>query len=521
MDVIDALLDFLGSFKNAESLTEELRKRLSLPTKLEPTVLAAGQDGRTVFITGAAGSGKTHLLAGLQPPDRRVVRLMESESSEPHVLVVEDATELSAKERIDILTRRPKSRLATIMAINEGPLRETGTVPGGEVFAQASEILHRGQRGLSSDFDGRRPSVIDMGAFDPLQEGVVADLLGLPELAEAVERVPCACATGLCPRRSAWTQLTTPQVRERVAAVLRVVILADSNWSFRDIWDFIADLTLGGECAEDPPGSPWYWRLFFGSSRISNALREVVEPGAVPLPGVDERLWYADWTSQHLDLLPPAKVLPLSRPDEAFERFLWVKVQVLLMTKNEGLHQLLRRSLENTLQVAVVERQVGPLLEAINRYMVYGMVPASRARLQLWVDHNVERRGDRAHGQIRLGVVEAEDLQIRPSQVVLNCPPLAAGVSGARRFLVHQSSGAVLELSEEKIALLGTRRSFRRSDRRHTDLEWDLYRFFQRILTTQASAKDVGVLICDFQNMKGESVDYAISVIASEIQERA
>ena len=47
----------------------------------------------------------------------------------------------------------------------------------------------------------------------------------------------------------------------------------------------------------------------------------------------------------------------------------------------------------------IVADDVASLVHAINRYMVYGMISPSRARLHLWVDHNVERRTERAHGQ--------------------------------------------------------------------------------------------------------------------------
>lgn len=33
-----------------------------------------------------------------------------------------------------------------------------------------------------------------------------------------------------------------------------------------DLWDFIADLVVGGSCQEDPPTSQWFWRVLYGSS---------------------------------------------------------------------------------------------------------------------------------------------------------------------------------------------------------------------------------------------------------------
>src|SRR5690349_13355781 len=58
----EELLAFLGSFKNSESISPELRDAIQVSTSLEDHVLGAMRDGRLTLLTGSAGSGKTHLL---------------------------------------------------------------------------------------------------------------------------------------------------------------------------------------------------------------------------------------------------------------------------------------------------------------------------------------------------------------------------------------------------------------------------------------------------------------------------
>lgn len=58
----DDFREFLGSFKNAESLSPELQTAIAVETGLEEVVSSALVDGRVVIVAGSAGSGKTHLI---------------------------------------------------------------------------------------------------------------------------------------------------------------------------------------------------------------------------------------------------------------------------------------------------------------------------------------------------------------------------------------------------------------------------------------------------------------------------
>jgi len=151
--------------------------------------------------------------------------------------------------------------------------------------------------------------------------------------------------------------------------------------------------------------------------------------------------------------------------------------------------------------------------------MNYKTYSASLARLQLWVDHSIERRTERAHGQILAGEAESQEFNIKPSQVLINFQNPPPDIIGTNRFLVHKTSNSIFKLDAEKLSLIKMLRSFRRADRRHSDLEWDLTRFFEMILRNQYSEYDIGILICDFNTMVGKMANYKISLDAQSIEE--
>src|SRR5687768_17917700 len=110
--------EFLGAFKNAESLTPELQTAIAVDTGLESVVKDAMTKGRCVIVAGSAGSGKTHLVrsavkmfsntCAVVPPGAR--------PRGPHLVVVEDATELDVQSRLKATDSSSQSRIATVMA---------------------------------------------------------------------------------------------------------------------------------------------------------------------------------------------------------------------------------------------------------------------------------------------------------------------------------------------------------------------------------------------------------------------
>jgi hypothetical protein len=513
--ILDDLIDFLGSFKNAESLSPELQEIISVPTGLEDTLLAAIKSNGVVILTGSAGSGKTHVLrgfAGKVSSEMLVVDLQDGETRKPHIVIIPDATELSPEERVDLLKKKSKNRKGLVVAINEGPLRAAAKLDASGIYSAAVQMLHAGKRGISLDYDHKKPTIVDMGAYSPLEQGVIADILALPTLHEVVKNSQCTCNPLDCPRRRAWEQLSSPLVRQRVAEIVKLASISESEWLFRDLWDFIADLVLGGSCVGDPPSSPWFWRLFYGQSRLAKSLLEVADPLRVAMPRVEGRIYYGDWDSTHLRLVDDLMMLPLSRPDLSIDRFAWIKAQVILMGCTvPSISRLLTAHLDN-LTEAVLNGRVNVVVKAINKYMLFGLREGAETKLELWIDHGVERRTERFHGLLRSGEIDVDALEIRRSQVIINHPVRSAEIPGNRRFLVQSRSAASLSLEPEKLRLLQAVRPIRVSDRPHADLDWDLQTFFESILTTQSANEGLAVVLCDFERLRATTINYRITI---------
>jgi hypothetical protein len=509
------MVAFLGSFKNTESLSPELRESIQARTQLERYLTNAMSDGRVILITGSAGSGKTHLLEStLSDLPNKVEQIAFGETAKsPHVLSVADATELTAEERLAAVSSRAKNRVSTVIAINEGPLRESASIDPQSTLAEGVRLLHESQRGITHPFDNTKPTLIDMGAFDPLEAKVVGDLLNLPVLAEIVAESPCSCVKSDCPRRLAWLQLKSEPVRNRISDLVRLVRLLESDWLFRDIWDFIADIVLEGDCQADPPTSPWFWRLFFGESRLSRALLDVANPARFALPQTDSRIFFGDWASDFLELIDNAELQLVSQPQANHQRFTYVKTQVVLLGKGPSLDQRVLRVQEGSLAGAVMARQVGPVLRAMNEYMVFGLKDGAATKLDLVLDHVVRRptrRASRINGVLKLGEASSAQFELRNSAVVVNHPE-GHTLTGKRHFLVHDQTGASFELSPDRVQLLYEGRSLRLSDRNHADLAWDLTRFFEEILRTNTNQNEFASIVFHFDTLSSSVTKFTAS----------
>jgi hypothetical protein len=127
MALLEEFRQFLGSVKTSESISNELRKAISVETGLEKALADALQAGCDVIIAGSAGGGKTHLLGTLadSAPDqlpRFVSWPRETEPTDgPFIRVVSDATAIPSTARGEMFERRPSNCVAIAIAINEGP----------------------------------------------------------------------------------------------------------------------------------------------------------------------------------------------------------------------------------------------------------------------------------------------------------------------------------------------------------------------------------------------------------------
>ncbi len=515
MVLTEDLQSFLAGVKVAETIGAELRAAITVSTGLEDALVSAVAAGKDVVVAGSAGGGKTHLLHVLDLSYQTVEWRDGVEPSETEfVRVVPDATEVFGQILDGGLNSRPPTCISTVIAINEGPLLELARHDSQSSFAVAVRLLHAAQRGVRNPgTDPAGPVVIDVGGYDPVESGVVGRLVALPLLRELVMGFPCSCGdSSVCPRKLAWLQLDAEETRRRVNDVLRLANVAGSRVLFRDIWDFVADIALGGSCDPDPPTSPWFWRIFNGRSELSSKLRSVADPSLVVYPRAEAHVWWGDWTADEIELLDGTEPVPLvTDPPHVGDRYRWLKSQLFFVVRAQSILSIVRDQVDLEMVTSLGPQHMGELLAVLNDYMTYGTRPQMTQRLELWIDMGVERRLDRARGQASLGRVPISELEIIRSSALANHPDAGLDIPGNHVFLHHAASGASLTLSADALSLLRSGRSFRVSDRPHTDMEWQIADFYASIAHSQGQAESLAVLQLQFDAMTGEVRNYLVA----------
>lgn len=530
MALLEEFRQFLGSVKTSESIGKELRQAISVETGLEKALADALLAGRDVIIAGSAGGGKTHLLGTLADSaegdlPRFITWPGESEpAGEPFIRVVSDATAIPSATRGEMFERRPPNCTAVAVAINEGPLLSLSHEQVDSPYAKAVRVLHTAQRGISLPNDVNAPVVLDVGGYDPVENNVIAKLLGLDLVRELIEVQPCTCSSrDSCFRKRAWDLLKSDTVRKRANDLLRVVNMLGQSLLFRDLWDFIADLVLGGTCEADPPTSPWFWRMFYGDNALSARLQEIADPALVIYPRAEAHIWYGDWRSSELELEPGLELIEIGAANDLrSDRYRWVKSQIFFLVRSTSATHVLRDLVDLQLTRALETDDVISIVRALNSYMTYGTILPKETSLELWTDLGVERRTDRPKGQASLGTIPAADLILQRSLAVANHPDPQQKLYGSRYFLVHRKAAAgkpaSFALSPEVLNLVQGGRSYRTADRPHTDLEWHLGRFFASLADAGESTDQLDVMEIDFKSMTGSIGSYRIATELSRIE---
>jgi hypothetical protein len=489
-NVISEFETFLRGTHTSERIgSSELRKAISVDTGLERPIADALAVGRDVVITGSAGGGKTQFV-------ERVMELLANRpkvpapaspgeaNGAPHVLVIRDLTAVHPDNRAATL-RGQKGTTARLIAANEGTLGSVVQPP----FDRVLDTLHEMQQGKAPTED-HLPVVVDLGGFNPF-EAAFAEIVGLPLIAEVVNQLDCCVSPITCPRRRAWKQLLSLEVRQKLAQVL-TVSQGPREVLLRDVWDFVADLAIGGDCQQNPPTSTWFWRVFFGESEISLRLLENIRPELIAMPRDDIRLYYGDWQNLEAEPFDGVKLqwLP-SRPAQANEplnrrsMMNWLKLQMALVTKppRESGQWLVSGS-ESDAVLEVGQERPDLLVAGLNRYHRYNLeAKIPEQVLELWVDLGIERRQHRPLGMFSLGSIPRASVRISRSEIVGNL----AGVQmkGLRAYLRGSSDKGALRLDHRLLAALLRGRPVRLADRQHEDVDWAIWRFYIDLAGTQ------------------------------------
>ena len=257
-----------------------------------------------MVIAGTAGSGKTHMLQQLDShlAALPVVEFGEEAPSTPYVRKVSDLTAVQIEKYSKLFAEETNCK-AIIVAANEGALLSANSRPTSldseDLFSEAVELLHLIQRGDKANKDSNLV-VVDAAGFDPSANAVLEELLVKDIINEFVESdLSCdSCEHAECIRRKTWRQLQSSEVRKRVGELVSAASVNAEGFTFRLVWNFIADLLLGGECNSENgvvPTSAWFWRIFNGDSIVSKHIAELFPEYQFTIPHAESHLWYGDW----------------------------------------------------------------------------------------------------------------------------------------------------------------------------------------------------------------------------------
>lgn len=507
---------FLRGTKLSESLSPELRDELHVPTAVEELILKELLADRDVVLAGSAGSGKTHLLHRLKAFAGDVATSADESTAALNWDFVEDATALmdglESEQRLVQLFHGSSSATRRVVAINHGVLLALAR-SGDGTWVSVRDALHAGQKGRPTEPNPAVPLVVDVEGLSPAKSGVVGTLLRHELLQKYIDLRNCGCGED-CPRVLAWTQFGNDEVVERLNELIE---LSEANFGtirWGDIWQFIQDLLLSGTCNSDIPTSTWFYQVFFGSNRLSTAIRETIHLDHLVFPTLDSAIWYGDWLRVTQSILESVELLPLApSTSERVDSFQWMKAQLFFTSLDAA------GALANNIGVvhprihdAVRRGQPREIVRALNSFMSYGHNQESKAHLVLWTDFGVQRQLLRPTGQVALGRASTEAFQVVSSRVAAN-PCLdfdAATNSGSSRFLLHKS-GAALPLETWLLRLLNERRSPLQSRRDHSELEWHVRKFYAAIADSSIPQHSIEILHVDFKTLETTSRTYGIS----------
>lgn len=478
----DSLIIELGKFlrssaTNVERMSDTLCQELAVDTKLDKVIKAAAEKGQAIVVAGTAGSGKTHLIRAVGQADE--------------YRVVPDLAALPQKEWPDLFTKGSK----LIVAGNEGAFLQ-GKMQGFATFDEVVRLLHRIQLGDVCKEDG--PVVIDAAAFDPCGQHVVEKMLEKPLLLEYAKK------RGDRKRFAAWEMFDDRAVRDRVAVLVEAASAESEadGFTFRQLWQFVADILDRGEGFE----SLWFWRVFYGNSEISRRIRQVFSPSLLALPHTGNRLWYGDLMeagTAFLDCCQEilAEIVPppndTNNEELSVEKFENIRILGGFGLQNSPIEFLLKQS-NDLWQRIRNQKDTLALLQGINNYMVYDFYTAG-SDLELWMQHDTERRQKKPAIQISMGSANAERFEIRRNQVVANPPEGTSSYDGGRVLLVHKDSKASLTITKDFVEGLLRGRSHRTRDRRSVEYDWRLLRFLSQVADFESRTNKLLVIQFDFQ----------------------
>jgi hypothetical protein len=382
-----------GPRTTSEGLAPGDLSRINIPTPLADFVEDKVRKGISVFLTGNAGDGKTHVLRLLAPALRSL-----------GAVVVEDATATMRRERIQPVLeqwrRAIASRVPFCVAINEYPLyllrqaaRESLPELVSELNRQCQNRLVYGTESVE-DEESLPLVLVDLSLRNPLREGYVDEMLGkvVEDLVAVVDLDDTATTIGRNLRR-----LQDPRVAARLTGIFQRLADMGHRATMRELWILLSRLCLGYRFDQQSSlGSGvahWYSEVLFAPDErfeLSRVLSET-DPAYVSHPIWDARLedrapsaeggWWFSVPRPTIDVRPDRSTFRAIKRAFLFEHESGLASFDLEHTDVQEFRDLLHRHDDNdTLAVSRI-------VEAINQAYCNVQFPSRADSLYLWTGH--------------------------------------------------------------------------------------------------------------------------------------
>jgi hypothetical protein len=382
-----------GPRTTSEGLSADDLNRLNVPTPLADFVEEKVRNGVSVFLTGNAGDGKTHVLRLLAPTLRSL-----------GAVVIEDATATMRRGQIQPVLEQWRHAVASnvpfCIAINEYPLyllrqaaRESLPELVFELNRQCQTRLVYGAEPEDNEVD--LPLVlVDLSLRNPLREGyadvmlqkVTTDLLSVVDLEDSDTTI------GRNLRR-----LQDSRVAARLTGLFER--LADTGYraTMRELWNLLSRLCLGYRSDQQSTlGSGvahWFSEVLFVPDdrfKMSYVLRET-DPAYMSHPIWDARLedraqlaeagWWFDVPRPAIDVRPDRATFRAIKRAFLFEHESGLASFDLEHADVQEFRELLHSHNDNdTLAVSRI-------VEAINQAYCGVKFPSRADSLYLWTGH--------------------------------------------------------------------------------------------------------------------------------------
>lgn len=259
-----------GPRTTSDSMTTEDLARIHIELALENFLTQAIRNGISVFLTGNAGDGKTHLL-------RRLASVLR----ECGAIVVEDATALMRRDQINPVLDRWRQAVASqapfCIGINEYPLYLLRIAARSLLPIHAAELdrqcRNRLVYGVESTDEGLREKilVIDLSLRNPLNREIAGPML--TKMVGELESITITARSAPELARN-LSRLRDPQVQDRLMVIFERLSDMGFRTTMRELWIILARMVFGYRADAKTPlaegTAHWYSEVLFAEdSRFS------------------------------------------------------------------------------------------------------------------------------------------------------------------------------------------------------------------------------------------------------------